>query len=95
MVKTKKEKASSGNWPKVVVGSHLTVTTYDNGKTDLEWDWEALRRDVEEATSSVKKIDLVKETEAKVKKTRAKKTEVTTQITDAVTTKPKKTKKTK
>lgn len=34
---------------KVVKGSHLTVTTYPNGRTELEWDDEALTRDVKEA----------------------------------------------
>ena len=31
---------------KVVKGSHLTVTTHPDGKTTLEWDDEALMRDV-------------------------------------------------
>jgi hypothetical protein len=39
--------------PTVVVGSHLTVTTYPNGKTELQWDDEALLRDVREAINSV------------------------------------------
>ena len=37
----------------VVKGSHLTVTTYPDGKTTLEWDDEALLRDVREALASV------------------------------------------
>jgi hypothetical protein len=37
----------------VVKGSHLTVTTYLDGKTTLEWDDEALLRDVCEAMASV------------------------------------------
>lgn len=32
-----------------VKGSHLTVTTYPDGRTELEWDDEALTRDVREA----------------------------------------------
>lgn len=35
--------------PTVVKGSHLTVTTYPDGKTSLEWDDEALMRDVRAA----------------------------------------------
>jgi hypothetical protein len=35
--------------PKVVKGSHLTVTTYPDGHTELLWDDEALMRDVREA----------------------------------------------
>jgi hypothetical protein len=48
---TKKSKAKKESevWPKVTVGSHLTVTTYENGKTELKWDDEALARDVREA----------------------------------------------
>lgn len=33
----------------VVKGSHLTVTTYPDGRTELEWDDEALTRDVRQA----------------------------------------------
>jgi hypothetical protein len=38
--------------PKVVKGSHLTVTTFPDGTTKLEWDDEALMRDVREALST-------------------------------------------
>ena len=41
----KKEVDSSG----VVKGSHLTVTTFSDGTTKLEWDDEALLRDVRNA----------------------------------------------
>ena len=33
----------------VVKGSHLTVTTYPDGRTELEWDDAALERDVRNA----------------------------------------------
>ena len=35
--------------PTVVVGSHLTVTTYPDGRTKLEWDDDALLCDVRDA----------------------------------------------
>lgn len=35
--------------PVVVQGSHLTVTTWPNGRTELKWDDEALLRDVRAA----------------------------------------------
>ena len=35
--------------PTVVVGSHLTVTTYPDGRTKLVWDDDALLRDVRDA----------------------------------------------
>lgn len=41
-------------WPKVTKGSHLTVTEYEDGRTELVWDDEALARDVREAIESVK-----------------------------------------
>ena len=40
----------------VVKGSHLTVTTYPDGRTELEWDDEALLRDVREALASVETL---------------------------------------
>jgi len=48
---TKKTKTES--WPKVVQGSHLTVTTHEDGRTELKWDDEALQRDVNEAIASL------------------------------------------
>jgi hypothetical protein len=57
--------------PVVTVGSHLTVTKYPDGRTELKWDDEALMRDVQNAIASVE--NLVKVTEEKVKKTRKKK----------------------
>ena len=40
--------------PTAVKGSHLTVTTFPNGRTELEWDWDALVKEVREACASVK-----------------------------------------
>ena len=51
----------------IVKGSHLTVTHYSDGKTKLEWDDDALLRDVKDAIASVQ------ETEQTVKKARKKK----------------------
>ena len=48
---TKKTKTES--WPKVTKGSHLTVTTYEDGRTELKWDDESLQRDVNEAIASL------------------------------------------
>lgn len=43
----------SGGWPKMNQGSHLTVKTFEDGRTELIWDDEALARDVREAIASV------------------------------------------
>lgn len=51
----------------VVKGSHLTVTTFSDGTTKLEWDDEALARDVREAIASVENKG---DTNVKTKKTR-------------------------
>ena len=50
----------------VVKGSHLTVTTHPDGRTELEWDDEALLHDVRAATASV-----VSAPEKKTKKKKA------------------------
>lgn len=59
-------------WPKIVKGSHLTVYTFEDGSTKLEWDDEALTRDVREAISQYESQlnTVVKITEEKVKKSR-------------------------
>lgn len=48
---TRKKKESLE--PTVVKGNHLTVTTFPDGKTMLEWDDEALLKEVREALNSV------------------------------------------
>lgn len=40
-------------WPRVVQGSHLTVTYFEDGKSELKWNDEALTRDVTDAILSV------------------------------------------
>ena len=47
---TSKKKSTE---PTVVKGTHLTVTTFPDGRTLLQWDDEALLRDVREALASV------------------------------------------
>jgi hypothetical protein len=56
--------------PKVVKGSHLTVTTYPDGRTELLWDDEALLRDVQNALTEHEKSVKVTTTATKVKKTK-------------------------
>ncbi len=36
----------SGGWPKIVQGTHLTVKTFEDGRTELIWDWDALVNEV-------------------------------------------------
>ena len=47
------ENVPSGGWPKINQGTHLTVKTFEDGRTELVWDDEALARDVREAIKSV------------------------------------------
>ena len=60
---------------KVVKGSHLTVTTHPNGQVELEWDDDALLRDVQdaikayEATQLVGDVALGKKTTTRTRKT--------------------------
>ena len=60
---TRKKKENTE--PTVVKGTHLTVTTFPYGKTVLEWDDEALLKEVREALNSVEvpktKRKLIKE----------------------------------
>ena len=76
MARTKKtENVASGGWPKVNQGSHLTVITHEDGRTELKWDDAALMRDVQDAIanyeSTVEKV--VALTEEKVKAIRGRK----------------------
>lgn len=52
--------------PTVVVGSHLTVTTFPDGRTELVWDDEALAQEVREAIASVELAQMKPAVRAKV-----------------------------
>lgn len=68
---TRKKKEEVTNWPKIDKGSHLTVYTFEDGSTKLEWDDEALARDVRMAILNYESTIPV--TETKTKKERKKK----------------------
>lgn len=52
--------------PVVVKGSHLTVTTFPDGSTKLEWDDEQLLKEVQEAIASADLAALKPAVRAKV-----------------------------
>ena len=56
--------------PKDIKGSHLTVTTFPDGKTELVWDDEALLRDVQNALTDYENTVKLTVTETKAKKTK-------------------------
>jgi hypothetical protein len=60
----------SGGWPIIKQGSHLTVKTFEDGRTELIWDDEALLRDVQNALTEHEKSVKVTTTATKVKKTK-------------------------
>ena len=68
---TKKNQSnkSSGNWPKIVQGTHLTVKTFEDGKTELVWDWDALVNEVRMACLKAES-NIPASTETKPKRTR-------------------------
>jgi hypothetical protein len=48
------------------------VTTYSDGRTELEWDWDALVKEVREACASVELANTKPAVKAKSKKSVAK-----------------------
>jgi hypothetical protein len=78
-VKKPKKQSTKTNetWPKVVKGNHLTVTTYENGLTELVWDDEALLKEVRDAILAYEHSNLKPNVKAKAV-TRAKKVKSTT-----------------
>ena len=58
--------------PIVTKGSHLTVTTFPDGRSELKWDWDALVKEVREACASVELANTKPAVKAKSKKSVAK-----------------------
>jgi YD repeat-containing protein len=72
MARKKIQLAEVNSLPTVVKGSHLTVTTHPDGKTELEWDDEALLNEVREAIKSAELANMKPAVRAKSKKSVAK-----------------------
>ena len=72
MARKKNQLAEVNLLPTVVEGSHLTVTTFPDGKTELKWDWDQLVNEVREACASVEIANMKPAVKAKSKKSVAK-----------------------
>jgi hypothetical protein len=72
MARKKNQLAEVNLLPTIVKGSHLTVTTFPDGKTELKWDWDQLVNEVREACASVELANMKPEVKAKSKKSVAK-----------------------
>lgn len=66
--KKKLENVPSGGWPKMVQGTHLTVKTFEDGHTELVWDWDQLVTEVREACRSAELANMKPAVKAKSKK---------------------------
>jgi hypothetical protein len=71
-MESNKQKINSGDWPKINQGTHLTVKTFKDGRTELEWDWDTLVKEVREACASVELANMKPAVKAKSKKSVAK-----------------------
>lgn len=69
MATKKLKNQPSDGWPKISQGTHLTVKTFEDGRTELVWDDEQLLKEVQEAIASYEQIESVTPT----KKTKGKK----------------------
>jgi hypothetical protein len=63
--KKKLENVDSGGWPKIQQGTHLTVKTFEDGRTELVWDDEALLAEVRAAILKAESVLPVTETKPK------------------------------
>lgn len=72
MARKKNQLQEVNSLPTVTKGSHLTVTTFPDGHTELKWDWDALVKEVREACASVELANIKPAVKAKSKKSVAK-----------------------
>ena len=68
MARKKNQLAEVNSLPTVVKGSHLTVITFPDGRTELQWDWDALVNEVREACRSAELANMKPAVRAKSKK---------------------------
>lgn len=74
--KSKSSNVPAGGWPKIVQGTHLTVKTFEDGRTELVWDDEQLLKEVRDAIASADKTEKAVAEKAPAKKAAPKKAKV-------------------
>ena len=60
------ENVPLGGWPIINQGSHLTVKTFEDGRTELVWDDEALIKDVRAAILKAESVLPMKKSKTKI-----------------------------
>ena len=68
MARKKNQLQEVNSLPTVTKGSHLTVTTFPDGRSELKWDWDALVKEVREACASVELTNMKPAVKTKSKK---------------------------
>ena len=63
--KSVEAKLSNETWPKITQGSHLTVIEHEDCRRELQWDDDALLRDVQAAILKAESTMPVAETKPK------------------------------
>jgi hypothetical protein len=53
MVKKKIKTEKTVNWPNIVKGTHLTITTFENGDQEMDWNFPVLIEEIETAISKL------------------------------------------
>lgn len=87
---TETPKVDNGSWPKIQQGSHLTVKTFEDGRTELAWDDEQLLAEVRAAILKAESnIPASEETQPTLPKTSVKKATPATKKPVAKTTRQK------
>ena len=67
------ENGPANGWPKINQGSHLTVKTFEDGRTELIWDDAALLKEVKDAILSYESGNPAETPTKKVRNGRSKK----------------------
>ena len=65
--KTVSKSVENIKWPKITVGSHLTVTEFEDGNTILAWDDDALLQEVKAALASAESTTTERKTKRSTK----------------------------
>jgi hypothetical protein len=72
MATRKQKNIDNEVWPKINQGTHLTVKTFEDGHTELIWDWDTLVNEVSEACRGAELTNMKPSVKAKSKKSVAK-----------------------
>jgi hypothetical protein len=66
-----RRKSKDETWPRITQGNHSTITEYEDGRVEIETNWEVLAQEIDQAIAALGNVPAAESKPKRTRKTRA------------------------